>query len=88
MARGSPQGTLRTLARTQIMRDGPRYGMIPGPRRDAGAYLPPACTGTEATLLFPVLLAEARRWGLPEQDIEELMPAAERCLTWLRSGTG
>ena len=39
-------GTLRTLARTQITRDGPRYGMIPGPRRDAGAHLPPACTGT------------------------------------------
>jgi hypothetical protein len=48
--------------------------MVPGPRRDAGAHLPPSCTGTEATLLFPVLLAEARRWGLPEQETRELLP--------------
>ncbi|MEU2777468.1 glycogen debranching N-terminal domain-containing protein [Streptomyces sp. NPDC007162] len=81
-------GTLRTLARTQLSGPGPRAGMIPGPRRDAGAHLPPACTGTEATLLFPVLLAEARRWGLPEQETRELLPAAERCLTWLRTNAG
>ncbi|MEU2339209.1 glycogen debranching N-terminal domain-containing protein [Streptomyces sp. NPDC013172] len=81
-------GTLRTLARTQLRGPGPRTGMIPGPRRDAGAHLPPACTGTEATLLFPVLLAEARRWGLPEQETRELLPAAERCLTWLRTQAG
>ncbi|MGH4034904.1 glycogen debranching N-terminal domain-containing protein [Actinomycetota bacterium Odt1-20B] len=76
-------GTLRTLARGQITGPGPRSGMIPGPLRDAGPHLPPGCTGTEATLLFPVLLAEARRWGLPEQDTEELLPTAERCLRWL-----
>ncbi len=76
-------GTLRTLARTQVTARGPRYGMIPGPRRDAGPHLPPGCTGTEATLLFPVLLAEARRWGLPEGETEELLPTAERCLAWL-----
>ncbi|MFD5541304.1 glycogen debranching N-terminal domain-containing protein, partial [Streptomyces sp. NPDC127079] len=81
-------GTLRTLARTQLRGPGPRTGMIPGPRRDAGAHLPPACTGTEATLLFPVLLAEARRWGLPEQETRELLPVAERCLTWLRTQAG
>ncbi|MFD9392050.1 glycogen debranching N-terminal domain-containing protein [Streptomyces sp. NPDC060000] len=81
-------GTLRTLARTQVTGPGPRCGMIPGPRRDAGTHLPPGCTGTEATLLFPVLLAEARRWGLPDQETEELLPAAERCLTWLRTTVG
>ncbi|MFI7502571.1 glycogen debranching N-terminal domain-containing protein [Streptomyces sp. NPDC049687] len=81
-------GTLRTLARTQVSQRGPRYGMIPGPRRDAGPHLPPGCTGAEATLLFPVLLAEARRWGLSEQDTEELLPTAERCLTWLRAAVG
>ncbi|MGW0584790.1 glycogen debranching N-terminal domain-containing protein, partial [Streptomyces sp. NPDC002920] len=81
-------GTLRTLARTQATARGPRCGMIPGPRRDAGSHLPPGCTGTEATLLFPVLLAEARRWGLPEQETEELLPTAERCLTWLRAAVG
>jgi len=81
-------GTLRALARTQLPGAGPRSGMIPGPRRDGGTHLPPSCTGTEATLLFPVLLAEARRWGLPEQETEELLPAAERCLTWLRTTVG
>ncbi|MFI1765039.1 glycogen debranching N-terminal domain-containing protein [Streptomyces sp. NPDC020800] len=81
-------GTLRALARTQLPGPGPRAGLVPGPRRDAGAFLPAACTGTEATLLFPVLLAEARRWGLPEQETQELLPAAERCLTWLRTTAG
>ncbi|MEV5981724.1 glycogen debranching N-terminal domain-containing protein [Streptomyces sp. NPDC052114] len=78
-------GTLRTLARGQLTGPGPRSGMIPGPLRDAGPYLPPGCTSTEATLLFPVLLAEAWRWGLPGQEVEELLPAAERCLRWLRA---
>ncbi|MFD9034005.1 glycogen debranching N-terminal domain-containing protein [Streptomyces sp. NPDC059567] len=77
--------TLRTLARSQIGGTGPVAGRIPGPLRDAGPYLPPRCTGIEATLAFPAALAEARRWGLPEQDLEELLPAAERCLQWLRS---
>ncbi|MFF3313959.1 glycogen debranching N-terminal domain-containing protein [Streptomyces sp. NPDC003035] len=76
--------TLRTLARTQIGGSGPLSGRIPGTLRDAGPYLPPRCTGIEATLAFPAVLAEARRWGLPEQDLEELLPAAERCLGWLR----
>ncbi|MFJ5772627.1 glycogen debranching N-terminal domain-containing protein [Streptomyces sp. NPDC093094] len=81
-------GTLRSLARTQLAGPGSQSGMIPGPRRDAGTHLPPGCTGTEATLLFPVLLAEARRWGLPQQETEELLPAAERCLNWLRRTVG
>ncbi|CQR61317.1 Amylo-Alpha-16-Glucosidase [Streptomyces leeuwenhoekii] len=81
-------GTLRILARTQLSAPGPRSGMIPGPRRDVGPHLPPGCTGTEATLLFPVLLAEARRWGLSEQETEQLLPAAERCLGWLRATAG
>ncbi|MFE6178483.1 glycogen debranching N-terminal domain-containing protein [Streptomyces sp. NPDC056464] len=81
-------GTLRTLARTQLLGQGPQFGMIPGPRRDAGPRLPPGCTGTEATLLFPALLAEARRWGMPDTETEELLPAAERCLTWLRTTVG
>ncbi|WP_406374772.1 glycogen debranching protein [Streptomyces sp. NBC_00647] len=81
-------GTLRTLARTQLAGPGPRSGLIPGPLRDGGPHLPPSCTATEATLLFPVLLAEARLWGLAEQEVEELMPAAERCLDWLRTTAG
>ncbi|MFI6942592.1 glycogen debranching N-terminal domain-containing protein [Streptomyces sp. NPDC050418] len=81
-------GTLRTLARTQLGGDGPDAGLIPGPLRDAGPHLPPSSTGVEATLLFPVLLAEARRWGLPEPETRELLPVAERCLRWLRTAGG
>ncbi|KOG15331.1 MULTISPECIES: glycogen debranching N-terminal domain-containing protein [Streptomyces] len=76
--------TLRALGRTQLSGSGPESGRIPGPLRDAGPYLPPRCTGVEATLAFPVVLAEARRWGLPSADLEELLPMAERCLGWLR----
>ncbi|MFF7180966.1 glycogen debranching N-terminal domain-containing protein [Streptomyces sp. NPDC008121] len=76
--------TLRALARTQSGGSGAEAGWIPGPLRDAGPFLPPRCTGTEATLAFPVVLAEARRWGLPEQELAELLPTAERCLGWLR----
>ncbi|MGX1674383.1 glycogen debranching N-terminal domain-containing protein [Streptomyces sp. NPDC055400] len=81
-------GTLKALARTQLPGTGRESGMIPGPLRDAGPHLPPGCTGTEATLLFPALLAEARRWGLPEQEVAELLPTAERCLHWLRAAIG
>ncbi|WP_338701300.1 glycogen debranching N-terminal domain-containing protein [Streptomyces sp. Q6] len=80
-------GTLRALARTQLTEPGPEFGRIPGPLRNVGPQLPPSCTGIEATLLFPVLLAEARRWGLVEQEVTELLPAAERCLRWLRAAT-
>ncbi|CAM5537466.1 aminotransferase [Streptomyces spiroverticillatus] len=76
--------TLRTLARTQAGGN----GRIPGPFRDAGPHLPPGCTGLEATLAFPVVLAEARRWGMPEPDLAELLPAAERCLEWLSTALG
>lgn len=80
--------TLRALARTQLSGDGPESGRIPGPLRDAGPLLPPRCTGIESTLAFPVVLAEARRWGLPPADLEELLPVAERCLGWLRRTAG
>ncbi|MFD8567385.1 glycogen debranching N-terminal domain-containing protein [Streptomyces sp. NPDC059639] len=78
-------GTLRALARTQLTGPGAEFGRLPGPLRHAGPLVPPSCTGIEATLLFPVLLAEARRWGLAEQETAELLPAAERCLQWLRT---
>ncbi|MFJ3786621.1 glycogen debranching N-terminal domain-containing protein [Streptomyces sp. NPDC090093] len=80
--------TLRALGRTQLPGDGPESGRIPGPLRDAGPHLPPRCTGVEATLAFPAVLAEARRWGLPSADLEELLPVAERCLDWLRRAAG
>lgn len=80
-------GTLRALARTQQAAPGADFGRIPGALRDAGPHAPPSCTGVEATLLFPTVLAEAHRWGLPEQETERLLPAAQRCLRWLRDTT-
>lgn len=79
---------LRTAARGQRTGPGPASGLLPGELRDAGPHVPPGCTATEATLAFPVVLAEAWRWGLPERDLEELLPAAERCLDWLRRRAG
>ncbi|MEU5219220.1 glycogen debranching N-terminal domain-containing protein [Streptomyces sp. NPDC020807] len=76
--------TLRSLGRAQLRGTGAESGRVPGPLRDAGPGLPPRCTGIEATLAFPVVLAEARRWGLPAADLDELLPVAERCLGWLR----
>ncbi|MFD9796033.1 glycogen debranching N-terminal domain-containing protein [Streptomyces sp. NPDC059070] len=80
--------TLRAVARTQLTSPGREFGRLPGPVRDAGPHLPPSCTGVEATLAFPVVLAEARRWGLPESEVAELLPTAERCLRWLRACAG
>ncbi|MFD9486828.1 glycogen debranching N-terminal domain-containing protein [Streptomyces sp. NPDC059991] len=80
--------TLRAVARTQLAGGEREFGRIPGPLRDAGPHLPPSCTGVEATLAFPVVLAEARRWGLAESEVAELLPAAERCLRWLRACAG
>ncbi|MFD6229307.1 glycogen debranching N-terminal domain-containing protein [Streptomyces sp. NPDC060232] len=85
---GLAAATLRILARTQTEGRGTEAGKIPGPLRGAGPQLPPACTGTEATLAFPALLAEARLWGMPEDDVARLLPAAERCLDWMRGAFG
>lgn len=76
-------GTLRTLARGQLTGPNHDAGRLPGALRHAGPYAPPSCTGIEATLLFPTLLAEAWRWGLPECDTEQLLPAAQRALKWM-----
>ncbi|WP_328928029.1 glycogen debranching protein [Streptomyces sp. NBC_00190] len=85
---GLAAATLRILARNQSDRRGPDAGKIPGPLRGAGPQLPPGCTGTEATLAFPAVLAEARLWGMPEEEVDRLLPAAERCLDWLRGALG
>ncbi|TXS57269.1 glycogen debranching protein [Streptomyces sp. t39] len=79
---------LRMAARGQRSGSGPGSGLLPGELRAAGPHVPPGCTGTEATLAFPVVLAEAWRWGLPERDLAELLPVAERCLGWLRRRAG
>ncbi|WP_324606680.1 amylo-alpha-1,6-glucosidase [Kitasatospora azatica] len=81
-------GTLRALARRQqspAAGGAHAEGIIPGPLRHAGPELPPSCTATEATLLFVTVLAEAWRWGLPKQEVADLLPVAERALGALRA---
>jgi hypothetical protein len=65
-------GTLRTLARVQD----PDTGRLPGMPREEGAWLPPLCSGVEATLLFVTVLEEARRWGCRSVKWRRSVPAS------------
>ena len=47
-----------------------------------------AAPGWRPRWRFPVVLAEARRWGLSEPEVAQLLPAAERCLRWLDTALG
>ncbi len=38
----------------------------------------------DATPLFVMLLGELARWGLAEDDVETLLPHADRALTWIQ----
>ncbi|GAA0352827.1 amylo-alpha-1,6-glucosidase [Actinoallomurus spadix] len=83
-------GTLRALARHQGARHDPETeeapGKIPHELRPAHAagWLPPVYYGTvDATPLFVTTLVEAWRWGMPDAEVEALLPAAERALTWI-----
>lgn len=54
---------------------------IPG----EGVVLPPLYYGTvDATALWVCLLHDAWRWGLPAEQVEELLPALEAALGWMR----
>ncbi|MEV4616445.1 glycogen debranching N-terminal domain-containing protein, partial [Kitasatospora sp. NPDC049258] len=87
-ARGPGADTTAPAGPTEAGPHGRPDGLIPGPLRHAGPELPPSCTATEATLLFVTVLAEAWRWGLPRQEVAELLPAAERALSTLRGALG
>jgi hypothetical protein len=91
---GLAAGTLRVLARHQ----GTTYDEVgeqaPGKiihevrhaahSPYAGLALPALYYGTvDATVLFVTLLAQAWRWGLPADEVAELLPAAEAALAWL-----
>jgi len=88
-------GTLRTLARRQGTVTDLRSGEAPGKiaheiRReayvdpDSGMELSPVYYGTvDATALWVILLAEAWRWGLARDRVEELVPALRRAVGWL-----
>ncbi|GIT78958.1 amylo-alpha-1,6-glucosidase [Leifsonia sp. LS1] len=54
---------------------------IPG----EGVVLPPLYYGTvDATALWIALLHDAWRWGMPAAEVEELLPALEAALVWMR----
>ena len=87
-------GTLRTLAAAQGRAVVPASEEQPGRilhevRRaslviDGGVELPPLYYGTiDATPLWICLLADAWRWGLPSEEVEELLPALEAALSWM-----
>ncbi len=93
---GVAAGTLRTLARRQGARRDDSSGEAPGKiihevRRAAftlgeGLALPAAYYGTvDATPLWVSLLHDAWRWGLPDADVEPLLPHLEAALGWLGS---
>ena len=51
--------------------------------RDPEFYLPPVYYGTiDATPLWALTLADAHAWGLPDDEVEPLLPALEAALTW------
>lgn len=92
-------GALRTLAHFQATESDIQTNADPGkimhelraePLVQTGAFndgtsLPPLYYGTiDATELWIILLAEALRWGAPEQEIEALLPNLEAALAWLR----
>ncbi|MGW5718424.1 glycogen debranching N-terminal domain-containing protein [Amycolatopsis sp. NPDC003865] len=87
-------GTLRTLARAQGSRHDPATGEAPGKilherRRDVfetieGASLPAEYYGTvDATALWVCLLHDAWRWGLPEDEVRDLLPTLRFALSWI-----
>ncbi|MER6734985.1 amylo-alpha-1,6-glucosidase [Streptomyces puniciscabiei] len=88
-------GTLRTLARRQGTAADPVTEEQPGKilhevrrdslRADGGLFLPPVYYGTvDATPLWIILLHDAWRWGLPPEEVEQLLPHAESALAWMR----
>jgi glycogen debranching enzyme len=89
-------GTLRVLARLQGRVEDDATGERPGGilhelRRgenalDAGTVLPPRYYGTiDATPLWILLLHDAWRAGLRDDDVRALLPALHRALAWLRT---
>ncbi|SMH42131.1 Glycogen debranching enzyme (alpha-1,6-glucosidase) [Rathayibacter oskolensis] len=88
--------TLRVLAGLQGTRDDPETAEQPGKIMHElrattleipgeGVSLPPLYFGTvDATALWICLLHDAWRWGLPDDEVEALLPALEAALRWLR----
>ncbi|MWV48483.1 amylo-alpha-1,6-glucosidase [Rathayibacter sp. VKM Ac-2803] len=93
---GLAASTLRVLAGLQGTRDDPETAEQPGKIMHElrsttleipgeGVSLPPLYFGTvDATALWVCLLHDAWRWGLPDDEVEALLPALEAALRWLR----
>jgi glycogen debranching enzyme len=87
-------GTLRILARRQGRRHELDSEEAPGKilhevRRGAltheGAFPATYYGSIDATPLFVMLLSEAWRWGLPEVQVERLLPNLEAALAWMEA---
>jgi glycogen debranching enzyme len=86
-------GTLRSLARLQGTVENPQTEEQPGKilhevRRGADPSL--ALGGAsvyygsiDSTPLFVTVVGQALRWGLPRDEIKELMPAVDRAMSWI-----
>ena len=86
-------GTLRSLARLQGTEHNPQNEEQPGKilhevRRGADPSLALGGTGVyygsiDSTPLFVIVVGQALRWGLPVDEIADLMPAVDRAMTWI-----
>ncbi|WP_433169474.1 amylo-alpha-1,6-glucosidase [Kribbella sp. CA-247076] len=88
-------GTLRALAARQGTQVDPETaeqpGKIPHELRDeladhgGGLVLPPVYYGThDATQLWITTLHKAWRWGMPSDQVRDLLPNLRRALSWMK----
>ena len=91
--RGLAKGILHSLARRQCTDVHPPTEEEPGRILHEVRVGPTACRtlggrstyygSTDATPLFVMLLGEAWRWGLGDDDLEELIPHADAAIRWI-----
>lgn len=87
------RGTLQSLARRQGQRVDPLSEEEPGKilhevrlGLDESVALGGSATyygSIDSTPLFVIALHEAVRWGLPDEELVELLPAADRAMSWI-----
>ncbi|MCG7210640.1 glycogen debranching N-terminal domain-containing protein [Streptomyces arenae] len=92
---GLARGTLWALARRQGTEHHDFREEAPGrilhelrpadAQHGHGLSLPSRYYGSvDATPLFVTLLVDAWHWGMPDADVDALLPAAERAMEWVR----